>query len=723
MSLEPSRRAFLKASAAGGGMLLLFGIGEAAAQTAPALNAYVQIAPDGVVTIMAKNPEIGQGVKTALPMLIAEELDVDWKDVRTEQAISDPAAFGRQFAGGSTATPLNYEPLRRVGAAARQMLVAAAASQWGVAATECSTEAGVVLHKASGRRVRYGQIAAKAATLPAPDPDSLTLKDASAFRIIGKPQMGVDAPKIVTGQPLFGIDVTRPGMLYAVFEKCPVFGGTVKGANLDEVRSQPGVKGAFIVNAAPGAPSLSEGVAIVADSWWRANRTRKQLKVDWDEGATAQDSSDSFAAQAKALFEQPPQLAIRKDGDVDAAFASAAHLIEADYAYPFVAHASLEPQNCTAEVRGGKVEIWAPTQNPEVGRPQVAKALDVDPADITIHLVRCGGGFGRRLQVDYMVEAALIAKLAGAPVKLVWNRTDDLTHDFYRPGGFHRFKAGLGADGKLVAFSDHFVSFGHGERYVGSGNMDATEFPANFVDNLSYGASLIPTGVPTGPLRAPRSNALAFAFQSFLDEAAHAAGQDPLAFQLALLTREGARPDGPKGGFSAERMKGVLQHVAEMTAWGRAPPLPAGRGRGLACYFSHLGYFAEVVEASVTPDGQVRVHKVWIAADVGRQIVNPSGAETQAQGAALDGVSVALGQAVTIDKGRVVQTNFGDYPLLAIDQAPDVEVSFLITDHAPTGLGEPALPPAAPALCNAIFAACGKRVRRLPIDPSLLKST
>jgi isoquinoline 1-oxidoreductase subunit beta len=723
MSLEPSRRTFLRASAAGGGMMLLFGIGEAAAQIPPALNAYVQIAPDGIVTIMAKNPEIGQGVKTALPMLIAEELDVDWKDVRTEQAISDPAAFGRQFAGGSTAMPMNYEPLRRVGAAARQMLIAAAAGQWGVPAAECSTMSGVVEHKASGRRVRYGQIAAKAAALPAPDPGSLTLKDVSAFRIIGKAQMGVDALKIVTGQPLFGIDVTRPGMLYAVFEHCPVFGGTVRGANLDEVLSQPGVRGAFIVKAVEGAPSLSEGVAIVADSWWRASRARKQLKVDWDEGLTAQDSSASFAAQAKALFDQPPQLPIRKDGDADAVFASAAHVIEADYAYPFVAHASLEPQNCTAEVRGGKVEIWAPTQNPETGRPQVAKALGVDPSDVTIHLVRCGGGFGRRLQVDYTVEAALIAKLAGAPVKLVWDRTDDLTHDFYRPGGFHRFKAALAADGKLIAFTDHFVSFGHGERYVGSGNMDATEFPANFVDNLSYSASLIPTGVPTGPLRAPRSNALAFAFQSFLDEAAHAAGQDPLAFQLALLTREGARPSGPKGGFSAERMKGVLQHVADMTAWGRGQALPAGRGRGLACYFSHLGYFAEVVEASVTQDGQLRVHKIWIAADVGRQIVNPSGAETQAQGAALDGVSVALGQAITIDKGRVAQTNFGDYPLLAIDQAPDVQVSFLITDHAPTGVGEPALPPAAPALCNAIFAACGKRVRSLPIDPSLLKST
>ncbi len=721
MSFHPSRRAFLQVSAAGGGMLVLFGIGQAGAETAPVLNAYVRIGPDGLVTIMAPNPEIGQGVKTMLPMLIAEELDVDWKNVRIEQADSNPALYGRQFAGGSTATPTHYEPLRRVGAAARQMLIAAAASQWGVAAAECGTDAGICLHKASGRKLRYGQLAARAAVLQPPDLESVTLKDPAAFRIIGKPQGGVDAPRIVTGQPLYGIDVTRPGMLYAVFEKCPVFGGKVKGANLAAVRALPGVKGAFIVNAVEGAPALSEGVAIVADNWWRANRARAKLEVDWDEGPTAADATGGFATQANALFGQPPQIAIRSDGDVDAAFKSAAHVIEADYSYPFLSHATLEPQNCTVEVRGGTVEIWAPTQNPETGRAQVAKALGVDPSAITIHITRSGGGFGRRLQVDAIVEAAVVAKLAGAPVKLVWTRSDDLAHDFYRPGGFHRFKAGVDSGGRLVALSDHFVSFGHGERFLGSANMDATEFPANFVDNLSYGASLIPTSVPTGPWRAPRSNALAFAFQCVLDEAAHAAGKDPLEFQLALLTRDGKRPPGPKGSFSAERMKGVLQHVAEMTAWGKAPPA-AGRGRGVACYFSHFGYFAEVAEASVAADGQVRVHKVWVAADVGNQIVNPAGAVTQVQGAVIDGLSAALGQAITFDMGRVTQTNFGDYPLLRIDRAPDVEVSFLITDHSPTGLGEPALPPAAPALCNAIFAACGKRVRNLPIDPAQLKS-
>ena len=722
MSLEASRRAFLQASAIGGGMLLMFGIGDAAAEVAPVLNAYVRIGPDGIVTIKAPNPEIGQGVKTMLPMLIAEELDVDWKSVRVEQADSNPALYGRQFAGGSTATPLHYEPLRRVGAAARQMLIAAAASQWGVSAAECATDVGACLHKASGRKLRYGQLAAKAALLPAPDPDSLTLKDPSAFRIIGKPQMGVDAPKIVVGEPLFGIDVTRPGLLYAIYEKCPVFGGAVKGANMDEIRALPGIKGAFIVHGVDGAPALSEGVAIVADNWWRANRARTKLKVDWDEGATANDGSEGFAAQAKTLFAQPPQLSIRTDGDVDGALKSAAKVIEADYVYPFLSHATLEPQNCAVEVRQGAVEIWAPTQNPETGRAQVAKALGVDPSSITIHIMRSGGGFGRRLQVDSMVEAAVIAKLAGAPVKLLWTRSDDLAHDFYRPGGFHRFRAGLDADGRLAALSDHFVSFGHGEHFLGSANIDATEFPANFVDNLSFGASLIPAGVPTGPWRAPRSNALAFAFQCFIDEAAHAAGKDPLAFQLALLTREGKRPPGPKGSFSAERMKGVLQHVGEMAAWGKPAALPAGTGRGVACYFSHAGYFAEVAQASVDRDGQVRVHKVWVAADVGNQIVNPSGAITQVQGAVIDGLSAALGQAITFDKGRVTQTNFGDYPLLRIDRAPEVEVSFLATDHAPTGLGEPALPPAAPALCNAIFAACGKRVRTLPIDASQLKA-
>jgi isoquinoline 1-oxidoreductase beta subunit len=657
-------------------------------------------------------------------MLIAEELDVDWKDVRTEQAIADSAAYGRQFAGGSLATPMNYDPLRRVGAAARQMLIAVAAQQWGVAAADCTTESGVVIHAASGRRLAYGALAARAAMLSPPDPAKLTLKDPKTFKIIGKSVTGVDTPKIVKGEPLFGIDVTRPGMLYAVYEKCPVFGGKVRSANLDDVRRLPGVKGAFVINAVDGAPSLSDGVAIVADSWWRANKARETLKVDWDEGPVADQSSDGFAAQAAALFKQAPQLSIRKDGDADAAFASAARVVEADYAYPFVAHASLEPQNCTAEVTGTKVEIWAPTQNPEAGRPQVAKALGVQPANITIHMIRCGGGFGRRLMIDYMVEAAMISKLSGAPVKLMWTRQDDLRHDFYRPAGFHRFKGGLDANGKLVAFSDHFVSFGQGGHFASSANMGAGEFPANFVENVSYGASLIPLGVPTGPLRAPGSNALAFVFQSFVDELAHAGGQDPLQFQLALLSQgRAALPGGSGPGFDAERMRGVLQHVAEMTAWGQGPALPAGTGRGLACYFSHLGYFAEVVQARVSPAGEVRVDKIWIAADVGSQIINPTGAETQVQGAALDGISVALGQAVTIDKGRVVQSNFGDYPLLRINRAPAVEVSFHLTDHSPTGLGEPALPPVIPALCNAIFAACGKRVRTLPIDPNALKST
>ena len=724
-----SRRDFLKASAAaGGGLLLTFGLpslskaaamGQADRGTA-VLNAYVRIAPDNFVTIVSKNPEIGQGIKTMLPMLIAEELDVDWKQVRIEQALADTAIYGRQVAGGSMATPLEWSPMRKVGAAGRQMLVTAAARRWKVAASECVTASGTVRHQASGRTLSYGALAAAAAKLPVPDLDSVKLKDPKDYKIVGHSIFGIDSPKVITGEPLFGIDTVVPGMLHAVFQKCPVYGGKVASANLDAVRNLPGVRHAFVVDGGTDLAGLMPGVAIVADSWWRAEKARQKLEVKWEEGATRQQSSDGFAEQAAELGPKSPTLSLRNDGDAAAALKRAARVVEATYHYPFLAHAPLEPMNCTAHVQGRKAEIWAPTQNPEPGRQLVAQTLGLDQKNIVVHMTRVGGGFGRRLMNDYMVEAAWISKVAGVPVKLLWNRADDIQHDFYRPAGWHFLKGGLDENGKVIAWQQHFVSFGKNGTFARSANLDADTFPAGRVPNLSIGYSLIPFGIPTGWLRAPGDNALAFVFQSFIDEMAHAAGKDPLQFQIDLLGKDELLP-GKGVGFNTGRSRAVLEKVRDVSGWGKRSLPPRG-GLGVAFYYSHLGYFAEVVEVAVANDGQVKINKVWAVGDIGSQVINPTAALNLTQGGILDGFGEALNQKITIENGRAVQANFDTFKPLRMTQAPPIEVHFLSTDNSPTGLGEPPLPPAIPALCNAIFAATGKRIRTLPIDQALLKA-
>jgi isoquinoline 1-oxidoreductase beta subunit len=716
-----NRRAFLKlAGIAGGGLALAFYIGDRSTAFAKANsdeqvlapNAFLRISPDGSILIYSKGPEIGQGVKTSFPMIVAEELDADWSKVRVEQAEINPGVYGRQSAGGSRSIPMSWDQLRRAGATARAMLVAAAAKAWRVSSSECTTESSNVIHAASNRRASYGELATQAAALPVPDEKSLKLKERKDYKLLGKRVTGVDNVKVVTGQPLFGIDQVIPGMQYAVFEKCPAVGGKVGEVNLEEIRKLPGVTNVLVIEGTGKPTEVMPGVAILANSTYAAIAARRKLKVSWDESSASKDSWSKAVSDAQKIAKQSGADSLRDTGNVEKAFSSA-KTVEAFYTYPFVSHAPLEPQNCTASFKNGAVEIWAPTQTPDSALGLVAGALGIPKEKVTIHQTRVGGGFGRRLMNDYACEAALISKQAGVPVKLQWTREDDMQHDFYRVGGFHSFKGGLDGAGKLIAWSDHFITFSQdGQKPTSGGDLSPDEFPALLLPNVRLTQTKLPLMIPTGPWRAPRSNSIAFAVQSFLHECSVAAQRDHLEFLLEVMGEPRWLQRDNEYSLNTGRAAAVLKLAAEKAGWGK--DLQKGRGLGLAFHFSHAGHFAEVAEVSVDADRRLTVHKVTVAGDIG-PVVNLSGAENQVEGSVVDGFSTALGLQLSFENGRIQETNFDRYPILRIGHAPAVDVHFIQSDFSPTGVGEPALPPVAPAICNAIFAATGHRVRTLPL--------
>jgi isoquinoline 1-oxidoreductase beta subunit len=718
-ALPIDRRTFLKQfGIAGGGLAIGCYCSDAPAADRRAVgafspNAYLRIATDGAITILSPNPELGQGAKTMLPMLVAEELEVDWSAIQIEQADLDPA-FEHQFSGGSLATFFNWEPLRRAGATARTLLITAAAQRWNLPASECAAENARVIHRATQRELSYGQLATAAAALPVPDPATVTLKERKDFKLLGRSIPGVDNQAIVTGKPLFGIDHTVPGMLYAAYVKSPTPRGKLLGANLDEVARQPGVRRVFSVEGTLDYAGPYPGIAIVGETYSAVLAARRILEARWDESIGATDTTEEIDRRAAELLEQPGDVG-HKHGLVDERMAGAAKTVTANYRYPFIAHATLEPQNCTARVKGKHAELWAPVQMPGPGRKLVADALEIPEANVKVHLMRCGGGFGRRLRQDYMVEAAVIAQRVGAPVKLVWTREDDFAHDFYRPGGYHQLQAALNDSGRIAAWKSHVVTFSNSDEKKASegAEIDPDEFPAGLLRHFQLNLSFLRTNLPTGYWRAPGDCAVAWVLMSFIDELAHAAGRDPRAMHLEFLGAPRVVPGRENWlEYDVGRMRGVIEAATKSAGWGRT--LPRGQGMGLAYYLSHMGYCAEVASVTVTPAGELTVDRVVAALDVGF-IINRSGAEQQVRGGIIDGLSAAWLQEMTFSKGRAQQTNFHQYPMLRIGAVPPVDVQFIESDVQPTGLGEPPLPPIAPAVCNAIFAATGKRIRSLPI--------
>lgn len=719
--ITPSRRSFLKVTAAtGGGLLLGFSWltsceSEKAQKARPelvmpekwvAVNAFLKIGDNGVVTIMSPNPEIGQNVKTSMPMLVAEELDVDWKNVVVEQAGLDTDNYERQLAGGSQSIRHGWEPLRKTGATARYLLLQAAAQQLDVDPATLRTENGVIYHDASDRQLGYGEVASLAATLPLPE--EVTLKDPADFKIIGHATKNVDARNIVTGKPLFGLDLQREGMKYAAIVHPPAFGLKLKSVDDSAVRGLPGIQDVVTIDAAPEGVEMQwsdvnafpQLVAVIGDNTWRVLEAKKKLKIEWEQTSPLESTADQVENLRLTLQEGEAEEA-RRDGNPEAAFARAATIIDRTYSAPFLPHNTMEPMNFFADVRADRAELVGPIQTPEFLRKTVSALLDMPEENIDIMMTRMGGGFGRRLYGNFGVEAALISKAAGVPVKLVYSREDDMTQGTYRPEYLVRYRAGLDEEGRLIAF--HVRGTGAGESPV-----FANRYPAGTVENYLAENVSTQSNVSTGAWRAPRSNFIAGAEQAFLDEVAEAAGKDPIEFRLELFDRAIKDPVGEENDYDPERYAGVLKLVREKSDWKTGED-----ARGVAAYYCHNSYVAQVLEARLEA-GEPRVNEVHCAVDCGI-VVNPEGAHNQIEGGIIDGVGHALFGALTFTDGTPDQQNFDTYRLIRHIEAPRaIHSHFVESEIAPTGLGEPSLPPVIGALANAIYRLTGERVYDQP---------